>query len=110
MINGNVDECVVIELEEANDMIFKRDGNLSKKVFDGINQAMIYVVLKKVEKKEAKGIAVIGSAKKLNKEQIEQIRILRSSYPLVKIITYEDMISNASTIIKFLERYKTGIS
>ena len=110
MINGDEDECVVIELEEANDMIFKKDGNLSKKVFDGINQAMIYVVLKKVERKEARGIAVIGSAKKLGKRQKEQVRILRNSYPLVKILTYEDMISNASTVIKFLEKYKTGCS
>jgi len=106
LINGNEDECVVIELEAPNDKIFKDDGNLSKEVFDGINQAMIYVVLKRVEKQEARGITIIGSFHELDNKKIEQIRILRNSYPLIKILTYEDMIINAETVIRFLEKYK----
>lgn len=106
MINGDEDECVVIELEAVNDMIFKKNGNLSKEVFDGINQAMTYVILKRVEKKHAVGMAVIGSHRELSEKHREQINLLRDMYPLVEILTYEDIIKNAETIIKFLEKYK----
>jgi len=67
---------------------------------------MTYVVLKRVEKKHAVGIAVIGSHKSMSEKQREQINLLRDMYPLVKILTYDDMIEQAETIIKFLERYK----
>ncbi len=110
MINGNIDECVVIELEAPNDMIFKKDGNLSKEVFDGIHQAMVYTVLKEVEGREAHGIAVIGYNGETDKEKIKQLRILRNNYPFIKILTYNDMINTAQNVIKFLEEYRKKTS
>ena len=106
-IDGLVDECVVIELEEANDRIFNKDGTLSTKVFDGINQAKLYTILKRLEEnEEAKGIAVIGSTGKLNKKQAEKLKRLSNSFLNVEILTYEDIIKNAKKVIKFLEKYK----
>lgn len=58
------DKCVVIELEDANDPIFKKNGEFSKKVYDGILQATDYNIEQKFRDLHSKGIAVIGSLQK----------------------------------------------
>jgi hypothetical protein len=56
-----LDKCIVIELEEANDRIFNKDGSLSPEVYDGITQAVDYYIEQKSMGMNSKGIAVIGS-------------------------------------------------
>jgi hypothetical protein len=56
-----LDKCVIIELEEANDPIFfRKDGTLSKGVYDGIHQAVDYYIEQRSQGYNSKGIAVIG--------------------------------------------------
>jgi hypothetical protein len=103
-LDGNVDG-IVFELEEANDPVFTKKGKLSTRVMDGINQAMKYVIFKRLSGEYSRGVAVIGSVKKPNKNQIKQLKILVSNVN-VEVLTYEDIIRRAEKIIEFFEKYE----
>ncbi|MFZ3077171.1 MAG: Shedu anti-phage system protein SduA domain-containing protein [Candidatus Aenigmatarchaeota archaeon] len=102
------DKCVVIELEEANDKIFKKDGTLSPKVFDGINQALNYHIEQKANGENSKGIAVIGSILGMNLTDIQKKRleILSESFNGVEVLTYEHIVKRAKTTIDFFKKYE----
>jgi hypothetical protein len=93
---------IVFEFEEANDPVFLKNGRISKRVMDGINQAISYVAFKRLEGEYSKGIAVIGSVKHANKTQLKQLRILASAVN-VEVLLYEDIISRAERVIHFFQ-------
>ena len=98
-----LDKCVVIELEEANDKIFKIDGTLSKEIFDGIDQAVDYNVEQKMRGLNSRGIAVIGSihGMDLTEDEKNRLRLLGEHYHNIDILTYEDLISKAENTLAF---------
>lgn len=100
------DICVVIELEEANDKIFRKNSTFSKKVYDGIMQAADYCIEQKMLGYHPKGMAVIGSLPigKLLKEHKDRLRYLAEEFPNVEILTYDDIIERAKTTLKFFEK------
>ena len=57
---GGYDKCVTIELEEANEKIFNSNGEISSEVYDGINQAISYVILQRSQGQFARGLAIVG--------------------------------------------------
>jgi hypothetical protein len=101
-LDGSYD-CIVFEFEEANDPVFLKNGKISKKVMDGISQAISYVVFKRLEGEYAKGIAVIGSVKHPNQAQLKQLKILASAVN-VEVLLYEDIISRAQRVVNFFQR------
>lgn len=104
----SLDKCVVIELEEANDPIFKIDGTLSPKIFDGINQVVDYNVEQRLRGFNSKGIAVIGSLLGMNisTEKKNRLRLLGEHYHNIEILTYEDIIKKSETTLKFWKEEK----
>jgi hypothetical protein len=100
-LDGSHDR-IVFEFEEANDPVFLKNGRISKRVMDGINQAISYVAFKRLEGEYSKGIAVIGSVKHANKTQLKQLRILASAVN-VEVLLYEDIISRAERVIRFFQ-------
>lgn len=100
-LDGTFD-ALVFEFEEANDPIFMKNGKLSPKVMDGINQAQNYVLFKRLSGEYPKGIAVIGSLTKPKKKQLEQLRKLAAGVN-VEILTYQDIMTRAENFIKFYE-------
>jgi hypothetical protein len=101
-------DCIVFEFEEANDPVFLKNGKLSKRVMDGINQAISYVAFKRLEGEYSKGIAVIGSVKNPKKAQLKQLRILGSAVN-VEVLTYEDIINRAQRVVNFFQNREPGI-
>jgi hypothetical protein len=101
-LDGSYD-CVVFEFEEANDPVFLKNGKLSKRVMDGISQAISYVAFKRLEGEYPKGIAVIGSVKHPNEAQLKQLKILASAVN-VEVLLYEDIISRAQRVVNFFQR------
>ncbi len=97
------DKCVVIELEDANDPIFKKNGEFSKKVYDGILQAADYNIEQKFRDLHSKGIAVIGSTKgmSLDKEKKKRFKLLVQEFPNIEILTYDDIIAKAKSTLDF---------
>ena len=102
------DKCIVIELEEANDPIFNKNGEFSKKVYDGIFQASDYNIEQKFRNFHSKGIAIVGSIKegKLTDEQKKRFKLLRQEFPNVEILTYEQIIEKAQSTLDFWKEYK----
>jgi len=105
-ING-LDKCVLIELEEANDLIFNKDGSLSKEVYDGIHQAVDYYIEKKSKNINSKGLAVIGSimGERLTAEQKKKLILLKETFHNVEVLTYDDIIEKADNTINFWKSY-----
>ena len=103
-----LDKCVVIELEEANDKIFNTDGTLSKKVYEGIYQAIDYYIEQRVGGFNSKGIAVIGSicGMNLSKEQKHRLGLLTETFHNIEVLTYTDIIDKAQTTLDFFDRYE----
>ncbi len=103
-----LDKCVLIELEEANDPIFNKDGTLSKKVYDGINQAVDYYIEQTSLGYNSKGIAVIGalSGTRLTKVQKEKLTLLKESFHNVEVLTYNDIIKKAGNTLHFWKSYE----
>ena len=104
-----LDKCVVIELEEANDRIFNDDGTISKKVYDGIVQAIDYSLEQKLAEIYSKGIAVIGSLSmtELSKNEKKRLEILSESFTNVEILTYDQIIRKAQATLDFWKRYES---
>ncbi len=102
-----LDKCVIIELEEANDKIFNEDGTFSKKVYDGINQAVDYSIENQLRGVYSKGIAVIGSvaAANLSEEQKTRLKLLNEAFHNVDILTYDQIIEKAQATLDFWEKY-----
>lgn len=98
-------DCIVFELEEANDPVFLKNGRMSKRIMDGINQAISYVAFKRLDGEYAKGIAVVGSVKKPNRRQLKQLRILASAVN-VEVLLYEDIINRAQRAIDFFRKHE----
>jgi len=96
-------DCIVFEFEEANDPVFLKNGKMSKRVMNGINQAISYVAFKRLEGDYSKGIAVIGSVKHPNRAQLKQLRILASAVN-VEVLLYEDIINRAQRVVDFFQR------
>jgi len=101
-------DCIVFEFEEANDPVFLKNGKLSKRVMDGINQAISYVAFKRLEGEYSKGIAVIGSVQNSKKAQLKQLRILGSAVN-VEVLTYEDIINRAQRTVDFFQNRDPGL-
>lgn len=101
------DKCVVIELEDANDPIFKTNGEFSKKVYDGILQAADYNIEQKFRGLHSKGIAVIGSTKgmHLDKDKKEHFKLLAQEFPHIEILTYDDIIAKARSTLDFWKKH-----
>lgn len=97
------DTCVVIEIEEANDKIFNVDGTISKKVYDGIVQAIDYTLEQKFRDVHSKGLAVIGSLKasKLSQDEKKRLHLLAESFPNVEVLTYDQIIEKAESTLRF---------
>ncbi len=106
-----LDRCVVIELEESNDKIFNNDGTISKKVYDGIYQAVDYTIEQKFRKIQSRGIAIIGSlaTRKLTREQKIRLHLLAESFPNVEILTYDQIIQKAEITLSFWKKYENKI-
>ncbi len=106
-LDGEEDRCFLVEIEEANDKIFNQNGTLSMKVFEGINQAIRYVIETKLNGKYSKGIAIIGSVlgMKLTDEQKHRLLLLKESFHNVEVLTYDDLLKTADSTIRFLEEY-----
>lgn len=98
-----LDKCVVIELEEANDKIFKIDGTLAPEIFDGINQTVDYNIEQRLRGFNSRGIAVIGSihGMELSQDEKNRLKLLGEHYHNIDIFTYEDLIENAETTLSF---------
>ncbi len=101
------DKCVVIELEDANDPIFKKNGEFSPKVYDGILQAADYNIEQKFRGLHSKGIAVIGSTKgmHLDKEKKKRFKLLVQEFPNIEILTYDDIIAKARSTLEFWKKH-----
>lgn len=106
-LNG-LDSCTVIEIEEANDAIFNPDKTISKKVYDGIVQAVDYNLEQKARGIDSRGMAIIGSLKtiKLNDKEKFRLNLLRSEFPNIEILTYEDLIQKAKATLRFWKQFK----
>ena len=106
-LDGEEDRCFLVEIEEANDKIFNQNGTLSMKVFDGINQAIRYVIETRLKGKYSKGIAIIGSVLGMNltDEQKHRLSLLKESFHNIEVLTYDDLLKTADSTIKFLEEY-----
>ena len=102
------DRCVVIELEEANDPIFNKNGEFSKKVYDWIFQAADYNIEQKFRNMHSKGIAIIGSINenKLIEDQKKRFKLLLQEFPNIEILTYEQIIEKAQSTLDFWKEYK----
>jgi len=98
-----IDTCVVIEIEEANDKIFNKDGTISKEVYDGIVQTIDYSLEQKFRGIHSKGIAIIGSLKasKLTQDERNRLNLLAEQFPNVEVLTYNQIIQKAETTLKF---------
>ncbi|MDD5417203.1 MAG: DUF4263 domain-containing protein, partial [Candidatus Aenigmarchaeota archaeon] len=105
-LNGVKDRCLIIELEEANDNLFTKEG-ISYDIFDGIKQAVVYSIKEELHGKFSKGIAVVGSIKGMNlsKKQRKELELLRNHLHKIEIWTYEDIINKAETSLKFFEKH-----
>lgn len=103
-----LDKCVIIELEEANDAIFNNDGTFSKKVYDGINQAVDYSIENKMRGTYSKGIAIIGSlsATDLSETQKTRLILLNEAFHNVDILTYDQIIEKAESTLDFWKKYE----
>ena len=100
------DKCILIELEEANDPIFNKDGSLSKGVYDGIHQAVDYYIEQKSRGYNSKGLAVIGALdKKLSSNQKKKLTLLKETFHNVEVLTYNDIIDKADTTLRFWKSY-----
>ena len=101
------DKCVVIELEESNDPIFKQNGELSTNVYDGIVQATDYNIEQKFRNLHSKGIAVIGSTKgiKMDDDKKKRFKLLSQEFPHIEILTYEQIIAKAQSTLEFWKKY-----
>ncbi len=111
-LDGTIDKCIVIELEEANDKIFNKDRSLSKMLLDGLFQAIEYTIFHRIEKDRfAKGIAVLGSVRNLTDKQRKKLEKLSEMFPFVEIKTYEDLIEDSKQVIYFMDNYldKNGL-
>jgi len=102
-----LDKCIIIELEEANDPIFTKDGGLSKKVYDGIHQAVDYYIEQKSRNINSKGLAVIGSiiGERLTAKQKRKLTLLKETFHNVEILTYDDIIAKADSTLNFWRSY-----
>ncbi|MCH9659121.1 DUF4263 domain-containing protein [archaeon] len=102
------DKCVVIELEDANDRIFKKNGEFSKKVYDGIFQAADYNIEQKFRNYHSKGIAVIGSTRgmKLTDDNKKRFKLLLQEFPNIEILTYDQIIEKAKTTLEFWKKHE----
>ena len=100
------DKCVVIELEDSNDPIFKKNGEFSQKVYDGILQAADYNIEQKFRDLHSKGIAVIGSTKgmHLTEEKKKRFKLLVQEFPNIEILTYDDIIAKARSTLDFWKK------
>jgi len=98
-----IDTCVVIEIEEANDKIFNENKTISRKVYDGIIQAVDYTLEQKFRGVHSKGLAVIGSLKasKLSQEEKKRLHLLAESFPNVEVLTYDQIIKKAEATLQF---------
>lgn len=103
-----LDRCVIIELEEANDPIFRKDGTLSKGVYDGIHQAVDYYIEQRSKGFNSRGIAVIGSTlgTKLTEQQKRKMRLLKETFHNVEVLTYDEIIEKAENTRRFWKAYK----
>ena len=101
------DKCIVIELEDSNDPIFKKNGEFAKKLYDGILQASDYNIEQKFRNYHSKSIAIIGSVKgmKLTDEQKKRFKLLTQEFPNTEILTYEHIIEKAKTTLSFWKEY-----
>ncbi len=101
-----IDTCVVIEIEEANDKIFNLNGTISKKVYDGIVQAVDYTLEQKFRDVHSKGLAIIGSLKAsdLSKDEKKRLHLLAESFPNVEILTYDQIIDKAESTLRFWKK------
>jgi hypothetical protein len=102
-----LDKCVIIELEEANDPIFRKDGTLSKGVYDGIHQAVDYYIEQRSQGYNSRGIAVIGSTlgTKLTEGQKKKMRLLKEAFHNVEVLTYDEIIDKAENTLRFWKSY-----
>ena len=98
--DGNSD--VVIEIEEANDPVFTKKGIISTRIMDPIRQAITYSVFNRLSDEYPKSIAIVGSSPGLNQKQIKQLKLISSSVG-VDVLTYEDIIRKAETVLKFFD-------
>jgi hypothetical protein len=107
-MDGTLDTCTIIELEEVNDAIFNKDGTLSREVYDGISQAVDYYIEHRSQKNRSKGMAVIGTTQglRLTNEQKEKLSLLKETFHNVEILTYDDIINQAENTIRFWETYE----
>jgi len=104
-LNGAVEKCVVIEIEEANDKIFNLDGTFSKSALDGLYQSITYSIYHTIKRKRiTQGIAILGYTKKLTAKQEKDLEKLNFMLPCVKIMTYNDLINNAQNTIDFVNK------
>ena len=101
------DKCVVIELEESNDPIFKQNGEFSPKVYDGIFQAADYNIEQKFRDLHSKGIAVIGSTKgmEMDDDKKKRFKLLLQEFPNIEILTYDQIIAKAQSTLEFWKKY-----
>lgn len=101
------DKCVVIELEDSNDKIFKINGEFSKKVYDGIFQASDYNIEQKFRNLHSKGIAVIGSIQgmDLTEDNKKRFKLLLQEFPNIEILTYDQIIEKAKSTLDFWKNY-----
>ena len=81
---------------------------MSKKVFDGINQAVDYNIEQRLRGFNSKGIAVIGSTMglKLSSDHKKRLSSLIEHYHNIEILTYDDIIRKAETTLKFWKEYE----
>jgi len=105
-----LDKCIVVELEEANDSIFNKDGSFSKEVYDGITQAVDYYIEQRCSGINSKGMVVVGSTlgMKLDAQQKERLRLLKETFHNVEVLTYDDIIEKAKNTINFWKKYEIG--
>lgn len=102
-----LDKCVIIELEEANDPIFNKDGTLSKKVYEGIHQAVDYYIEQKSRGYNSRGLAVVGAIleKNLSGKQKKKLTLLKETFHNVDVLTYDDIIERAENTLNFWNTY-----
>lgn len=100
---GGLDVAVAVEIEEANDRIFNRNGTISRCVYDGITQALGYRLEQKISGAFSRCMAVIGSIEpgSLNEGQQRRLDALIELFPTVEIMTYEDIIARARAALDF---------
>lgn len=106
-------DYVLVEIERSNCLLFKRDGHMTSNLNHALEQVSdwrryIEDNLLTVQNElglsqistNPKGMVVMGRSKTLTPENRRKITTLENERPKTKILTYDDVLENAKTVVE----------